>query len=473
MRSLSTLSLTLLLTGGASVAHAQQVPPAATPPPASPVTTTTPLTLEAAIAEAQRGRPLLQLGQERIGLARARITEARSRLRPQIDFEGGLVDGPTTVPPSGLRGPSGSVFTEHATAALNLVQTLLDFGRTHSLVRARKAELGQSREALEADRNQVTLDVTRGYLQALQARRLLDVNRQIVQQRLLVVRQAETLLQNGLASRVDVDLARLNVSQAELSVVRAQNDLENAYALLSQAVGRVVPSNTPLHDPLAGTEVPVPALDTPGPATPVPASSAVPVPDLETAIANAQRDRPELRAATAQLRAAGYLVSAAKAEKRPLVAAVGSVGKLNAQPLFDTQDQPYAVGLAVTIPVFTGGQLESQVEQARRNAGIAQAQLNELANTVRQQATSAVANLATANEAVRVAEAQLTQATDALKLATGRYQSQLGSIVELSQAQVAYATAQNDLIRARYERELARAALTFALGGGSTPAGGK
>ena len=59
-------------------------------------------------------------------------------------------------------------------------------------------------------------------------------------------------------------------------------------------------------------------------------------------------------------------------------------------------------------------------------------------------------------------------AEDALRLATERYRAQLGSIVELSQAQVGYATAQNDYVRALYDREVARAALAFATGRGSS-----
>jgi outer membrane protein TolC len=61
--------------------------------------------------------------------------------------------------------------------------------------------------------------------------------------------------------------------------------------------------------------------------------------------------------------------------------------------------------------------------------------------------------------------AQLVRAQDALSLATQRYQAQLGSIVELDQAQIAFATAQNDFVTAEYDRELARAALAFAIGG--------
>src|SRR4029079_3844926 len=128
----------------------------------------------------------------------------------------------------------------------------LDFGRTHSTVRARREEAGASAEVLRADPHRVALEVQQAYLLALQARRLLAVNTQILEQRQLVARQAETLRQNGFASRVDVDLAEFNVSQAQLAVARAQNDTEVAYAALGTAIGRPVPSTVLLQDVVPG-----------------------------------------------------------------------------------------------------------------------------------------------------------------------------------------------------------------------------
>src|SRR5205823_10605647 len=129
-------------------------------------------------------------------------------------------------------------------------------------------------------------------------------------------------------------------------------------------------------------------------------------PALEEAIAGALRDRPELRQAAAQVRVYEDLAAAARAGKRPLVTGVASAGKVNPVPLFRGSDKTRAVGVALTIPIYTGGLVEGQVEEARRNASAARASADELANVIRQPVTSAVANVAAAEESVRVAQAQ-------------------------------------------------------------------
>jgi outer membrane protein len=427
-------------------------------PPATPGT----LTLSDVVSEALRQRPLLAADAERVAAATARITQARAPLLPRLDVQASATDGPLGAPPMGLGGLVGTPIKKHTGGSLNLIQTLLDFGRTRSTVRARREEAAVSAETLHADQNRVALDAQQAYLQTLQSRRLLEVNRQILEQRQLVARQAETLRQNGLASRVDVDLAELNVSQAQLAVVRAQNDLETAFAALSTAIGRPVPSTTLLEDLVPASPPTPPTL---APSIPAPSTVApVATPPLDQSITEALRERPELRQAAAQVRVYEDLTAAARAGKRPLLTGVGSIGKVHPVPLFQASDKPWAVGIALSIPVFTGGLVEGQVEEARRNASAARASADEQVNVIRQQVTAAVANLAASEESVQVAQAQAVRAQDALSLATQRYQTQLGSIVELTTAQVAYATAQNDLIRAQYDRELARAAVAFATG---------
>jgi outer membrane protein len=188
------------------------------------------------------------------------------------------------------------------------------------------------------------------------------------------------------------------------------------------------------------------------------------VPAAEEAFRLAEQNRPELRQIATQAQVFEHLASAARAGKRPLLVGVASGGKINPVPLFEASDKPWAVGVALTVPLFTGGLVEGQIEEARRGAMAARESRTELSNAVRQQVTGSIANLAAAEESIRLAEAQRIRAQDLLSLATQRYQAQLGSIVELTQAQVAFATAENDLIRARYDRELARAAFAFATG---------
>jgi outer membrane protein len=176
------------------------------------------------------------------------------------------------------------------------------------------------------------------------------------------------------------------------------------------------------------------------------------------------RNRPDLRQAEAQVSGLDDLTSAARAQRLPLLTGVGSVGKINPSPLIGSSDKPWAVGIAVTIPVFTGGLVEGQVIEAEQNAAAARSSLAELTNSIHEQVISAIANLSLSEAALHVAEVEVAKSQDALSLATQRYQARLGSIVELGQAQVADADAQNDLVRAQYDRELARSALAFATG---------
>lgn len=407
------------------------------------------LTLPDAIAEALRQRPLLAADASRAAAARFRVDQARAGLRPRLDLQFSASDGLPGAPQVFIGGLAGSPFKKRIGGSVTLTQTLLDFGRTRSNVRARQAEVAVSEQALRADRQQVVLEVQQAYLQALQAQRLVQVNEQIREQRRLVARQAETLRANGLASRVDVELAEVQVSQAELAVVNARNDVETGFAALSAAMGRPAPSTVPLGDIAGGGE-----------------GAVV---DIERAIADALKNRPELRQLDAQVGAEESRIAAARAGKKPLLNALASVGKVNPGPLIKDSDDAYAVAVVLAFPLFTGGLVEGQVGEAKRNAAAARSQRDELANQVRRQVVSTVANLTASEQSLRVARLQLTRAQDALNLSTQRYQAQLGSIVELSQAQAVFATAQNDLIRAQYDRELARAALDFATG--RTPAG--
>jgi outer membrane protein TolC len=402
------------------------------------------LTLQDAVAQALAARPLLVSDYRRTEAARARVTQSRAAVLPRLEVQGSATDGPLGSPPLFLGGLAGTPIKKHTGASLNLTQTLLDFGRSRSQVLARKADVQAGEYAIAADENRVVLEVRRAYLAVLQGRELRTLNRELVEQRKLVVRQAEAYRAGGLGTRLDVDLAELMLSQAQLALVRSEGDLATAVADLGAAMGRELSADLELSG----------ERETPGPLGGSPEQWA----------SLALKDRPEMLQASAVVTAALHLIGAARAGSRPLLVGVGSVGKINPSPVGAASDKSFAVGLGVTIPLFTGKLVESQVEEARRNLAAFQATRDELGLQIRRQVQTAAATLAASEEAVRVAGLQQTRADDALKLGTERYRAQLGSIVELSQAQTAHAVARYDLVRAGYDRELARAALDFAVG---------
>jgi len=424
------------------------------------------LTVASAIEQALQQRPLLDAGEARIGAARARVTQARSTRYPQITIQASVTDGPLGSPPLGLGGLVGTPLKTHYGGSLNVTQILLDWGRTHNTIRARQQEAESARESLRADENRVTLEVQLAYYQALQAQRLLGINRQILTQRQLVARQAEIMRENGLATRLDVDFAALQVSQAELAVVRSENDIQSAFAALGTAMGVDVPPTTPLEDVVGasiqetGDRRQESRTPNPEPGTLNPQHSTL---NTQPLIATALRQRPEVRQLEAQARASERLAEAARAGNRPYITSAASLGKIN-PPRIAPDDKIYSVGAGLTVPIFTGGLVRGQVDEALRAAAVARANLQEMENQIRQQVITALANLAASEQSLKVATAQRMLAQDALNLATQRFEAQLGTIVELNQAQVGFAQAQNDYVRALYDRELALAALNYATG---------
>lgn len=423
------------------------------------------LSLEAAELRAQKERPLLAAQEERVEAARARIRQSRAGLMPRLEVEGTATDGPLGAPPLGLGGVTGTPIKKHTGGSLNLLLTVFDWGRTANRVRAGKAEVLASQEQLAATRLRVRLEVRQAFLAALEAIQRLETGRRIQRQREQMARQARARVENGLASRVEQDLAEVGVSEAHLAIVEAEAAQARAYAALSTSIGAPVAPGTPLLDPVAVTGE---LLAPQPPAAPI-------LPNVEEAYQTALQARPEMKRSLAEISALQAMESAARAGRRPQLFGVGSVGKVNAVPLFEPGDKPWAVGIALRVPIFTGGLVEGQVEEARRNVKSSQALRQELANQIREQVTGAVANLRAASQALDVAHVQLRAARDALSLATQRYEAQLGSIVELGQAQAAEATASFEWLRARYEREAALAVLSYALGEGSpaAPARGK
>src|SRR5581483_1134900 len=123
-----------------------------------------------------------------------------------------------------------------------------------------------------------------------------------------------------------------------------------------------------------------------------------------------------------------------------------------------------AAGLNVSVPVLNGGLFAARQEEAELRAQATAKDLDDL--TVRVAEDVRVAWLE-ANNAFRrldVTARLLVQANEALRLAQARYDSGLGSIVELNQAQLSQVSAQIAAASAKYEYLGRRAVLNFAIG---------
>jgi outer membrane protein len=421
------------------------------------------LTLDQAFAAALKQHPTLLQADAQIGAARSRMGQAHAGMMPSLVLQGTATNGPLGAPafgaignpalygapPLSVQGMAGDPIKKQFGGGLNITQTLFDFGRTQHLVAARRGLLFAAEEDAEAQTALVLLEVQQSYLNVLRARQLMRVLEENVRQRETTVKQARLFVEGQLKAGVDLQLALANAAEANVGLIAGQNDLRSAFAALNSAMGA-----TKLTE---YTLVPSDAVPTNG--TP----AALPLPSVEQAITLALAQRPELKSMAFQRQAADQSIRGVRSELLPRFDAIASLGVVNPGRVI-TNSQNYAVGLAVSIPLYTGGLVEGRVSEEKQKRDITAAQEQQTVETVKLQVTQAWLSLQTQEAQVKAAQEQVTSADASLQLASERYRLQLNTLVELTDAEGLAIRAQAFLVNAQYDQQQARALLDWATG---------
>ena len=286
------------------------------------------------------------------------------------------------------------------------------------------------------------LQVELAYFQALGGDAALHAAQAAVANRETTLRQIKALTASSMRSTLDVRFAEVALSQAQLDLYQTENFAEEARANLSAAMGWDHVAAFTLTD-----ETAVPDL-TPDPA-----------PLLETA----QRKRPELVSLQLTRDAAHRFARAEGRLNWPTVSLLGVAGVI---PVGDRRlpDRYSAAGVNINIPILNGGLFGARHAEAEQNASAADSDLQALAIQVAREVRVAWLEASTAVRRLQVTSRLAAEANEALRLAQTRYEAGLGSIVELSQAQLNQTSAEIQNATARYEYLSRRATLDYATG---------
>ncbi|HYX21918.1 MAG TPA: TolC family protein, partial [Thermoanaerobaculia bacterium] len=321
---------------------------------------------------------------------------------------------------------------------------ITDFGRTSNLVASSTlhAEADDARSmATTAD---ILLAVDRSFYAALGTQALLRVAEQTVAARKSVAEKVAALAQSKLRSELDASFAAVDLAEANLLLVDAQNNEKAALAGLSAILGYPNQRDFDLADDTAPLQAP-PA-------------------DVELLIAEGLSRRPEIAALDLDTRSLEKFHFAEKDLMLPSIRALGTAG--GAPWRNDAITPTYgAIGINVAIPIFNGFLFQARATEAGLRAEAEKARLVDLRNAVARDVRTAWLDAGAAYERVGVAQQLLAQANRALDLARSRYDLGLSSIVELSQAQLQQTRAELGEADARYRYRIASAALQYQLGG--------
>ncbi|MGC4049220.1 MAG: TolC family protein [Paludibaculum sp.] len=399
------------------------------------------LTLAEAEQLALKNHPRIGSATLRAQAAEAQVTQARSAYEPLVtgSLTGSAADHGSIIAAGMLQ--TSSLYSRVA-AGVSITQLVTDFGRTSKLAEsARLNATARGQSAVNA-RAEILVQVDLAYCQALASDAVLRVSRAVVDNRRLILRQVKALAQSSLKSTLDVSFADVAASDAELALVRAENDAAASRARLVSAMGGTGTEEVELAD------LPVP--------TDLPA-------DANAAVTHAMEQRPDLAALKLDRTAAHRFADAEGALNRPTVSLLGTAGALPASDprLPGTYS---AAGVNVNIPVWNGRLFSARHAEARLRAEALDRDVEDLSVRVTEQVRVTWLEANTAFRRLAVTERLVAQAEQTLRLAQVRYDSGLGSMVELNQAQVAQVSAEIAAANAKYEFLSRRAGLAFVMG---------
>src|SRR5579864_837530 len=348
-------------------------------------------------------------------------------------------DNGSRLAAGGLNNP---VVYDRLGSGLSVGQMITDFGRTSNLVGMAKLHAQAQDQVTEDTRARILLATSRAYFGLLRAQAVMQVADQTVAARQLVVDQVTALAESKLKSSLDVSFANVNLSDAKLLQVQAQNDVKAGEANLATAMG--LPGQTGF----ILSEEPMPSL----------------LPDrVNDLVQQALQDRPDLKDLRLQQSAD---VRFAKAEHDLYYPNVGIVGTAGFVPsgYANIPGRYGAVGLNVTIPIFSGGLFKARQAEAELKAKAANQNVSDLENRVTRDVRVAYLNATTALDRLSITRELVQQAELAQDLAQSRYDLGLGSIVELSQAQLNVTSAQIANATAQYDYQTQRVIVDYQIG---------
>lgn len=399
------------------------------------------LSLKDAEAIAVRNHPTIEAGHYRALAAGETVREIRSAYYPTVfgSFTGAQAQDGTRIAAGGLNNPT---ILDRFAYGFSASQMVTDFGRTKDLGASAALRADSEQQDVTDLRARVLLQVDRAYFEGLRSQAIERVAQQTVAARQLVVDQVSALASSGLKSALDLSFARVNLSEAQLLLVQAHNEVQSSYATLAAALGRPRAAAYELADePLADA----------------------PQADVERLIARALSERPDVARERLTHQSQAKFAEAERGLWFPTVSLIGAAG-LTPYRQLGLNSQYSAIGVNVTVPLTNGNLYAARRAEANFRAAAELQSLRDLENRVARDVRIAWLAAQTAFQRLALTDQLLAQASDALDLAQERYDLGLSSIVELTQAQLNQTRAQIEQATARYEYQARTAALQFETG---------
>jgi outer membrane protein len=405
------------------------------------------LNVERCVEIALKMQPNILAATGTVRATESRIGQAESNYYPQVNWSSSYSrikpasssSSSSSGTSSGALGRTSGPFDQYS-AGFNVSQTIYDFGKTPTQVKIQKYNFDSSRSDLENVSEQIIFNVRQAYYGVLQTRRNMEVSAESVRQFEQHLEQAKGFFTVGTKPKFDVTKAEVDLGNAKLNLILAENALRLAVVNLNNSFGVPDAPEYTLEDNLSFQKYDI---------------------TLEDALSKAFQDRPDLKSVVARRQASESSIDLAKTGYYPVL--TGNAAYSWSGEKFPLE-HGWDVGAALSFPIFSGFLTKYQVQEAKANLNVLKANEESVKQTVISDVQQAFLNLKAAEQRVPTAKLNVEQARENLDIANGRYSAGVGNPIEVTDAEVSLITAKTSYIQALYDYKIAQASLEKAMG---------
>lgn len=315
-------------------------------------------------------------------------------------------------------------------------------GEIRGTVRQAKANYNSVLEGKQKAYNDMRATVTNGYCDLLQAGNMQQLGRESVQRLEDHLKNVQAQYEVGVVAKVDVLRSQVELSNAQQSLIQAENAYQVAEANLNRIVGLPMDTTLKLDNILTYSEYPE---------------------DMAYCLDYASKYRPELEQARQGVEAAKGALMVARSGYMPKISASATQNWEDTNWPGDENGQ-WGVGVSVSMNVFDSGVTWSKINGAKADLSVAEETYRDTVDAVNLDVRSCYLSLREAEKRIGTTETAVSQAEEDYRIAQVRYMAGVGTNTDVLDAQVALTQAKTNYLQAMYDYNTSKTALENAMG---------
>lgn len=396
------------------------------------------MTLDKCIELALGNNPQINAAFHDILASDARIKQVWANYFPQLSWQTGY----TKIKQLQLSDALGRnlTFNYYILGQVTLQQMLYDFGVTQNQATIKRLDYEAYKTTLSATINDVIYQTKDAYFNLLFAFENRRVAEDTVKKFEMFYNQAKAFYEIGMNPKVDVTIAEVNLSNAKLQLIQADNAVNLAVAKLNNVMGVPFIDKYNVQERLKYQPVDV---------------------TFNKSVEIARDARPELKLAELKVESANQTMKLVKKSYLPTLSVEGQYQRGGKSW---NSNYGYNIGGYLNFPTINGMLIKNEIKEARYLYDKEIANAKNTQNSIYLEIQNAYLTLEEKKNQMPVAILGVKQAKENYELSYGRYRVGEASPTELKDAQINYQQAQLTYYNALYQYNSSKAALEKAIG---------